>query len=120
MIKNVSHFAAIFPSNDPERLANWYAENLGFEISFKWGEPVEYIVTNKEHAVSIHFVKSDAEDIQPRQLYIFCHDVDLIHSDFKSKGVQTMTEPVDTDYQMRDFDLTDPDGNQLTFGIGIE
>lgn len=37
MTANISHFAAIFPSKDPELLARWYAEKLGFEITFKWG-----------------------------------------------------------------------------------
>ncbi len=117
---NISHFAAIFPSKDPELLASWYAEKLGLEITFKWGEPVNYIVTNREHAVSIHFVKSEAETIQLRQLYVFCYDVDAIHAEFKSKGVESMTSPEDADYKMRDFDLTDPDGNQLTFGKALE
>lgn len=120
MTKNISHFAAIFPSRDPEFLANWYAKKLGFEITFKWGEPVDYIVTNREHAVSIHFVRSDSNDIQPRQLYVFCHDVDAIHSEFTSNGVESMSKPVDADYKMRDFDLTDPDGNRITFGTGTE
>ena len=120
MTKNISHFAAIFPSHNPETLANWYAEKLGFEITFKWGEPVDYIVTNREHAISIHFVKSDSTQIQPRQLYVFCHDVDLMYKEFESKGVESMTKPVDADYKMRDFDLTDPDGNQITFGTGAE
>ncbi len=119
-MKKISHFAAIFPSKDPESLANWYAEKLGFEITFKWGEPVDYIVTNREHAVSIHFVRSDTDQIQPRQLYIFCHNVDEIYTEFKSNGVDSMTEPVDADYKMRDFDLTDPDGNQITFGTKLE
>jgi len=120
MVRNISHFAAIFPSGHPESLANWYAEKLGFEITFKWGDPVDYIVTNREHAVSIHFVKSESKNIQSRQLYVFCHDVDAIHSDFESRGVKTMTKPEDQDYRMRDFDLTDPDGNRITFGTGFE
>lgn len=120
MSKNISHFAAIFPSNDPEALANWYAEKVGFEITFKWGEPIDYIVTNREHSISIHFVRSDSGAIQPRQLYVFCHDVDAIHSELLGNGVDSMEKPEDRDYRMRDFDLTDPDGNRITFGTGIE
>jgi hypothetical protein len=120
MKTNVSHFAAIFPSKDPDSLASWYRDKLGFEITFNWGEPVDYIVTNREHNISIHFVKSDLSEIQPRQLYVFCHDVDAIYEDFKSNGVDSMTVPVDADYKMRDFDLTDPDGNQITFGTGTD
>ena len=120
MTKNISHFAAIFPSKDPEGLAIWYAEKLGFEITFKWGDPVDYVVTNREHAISIHFLKSEEEPIQPRQLYVFCHNVDKIHSEFEANGVEFMAIPEDADYKMRDFELIDPDGNQISFGTGIE
>ncbi|MBO6794572.1 MAG: VOC family protein [Balneolaceae bacterium] len=119
MKPNISHFAAIFPAKDPESLANWYAEKLGFEITFKWGEPVDYIVTNREHKVSIHFSKSDNENLQPSMLYVFCEDVDAIHAEFVKNGVDKLSALEDQEYQMRDFDVVDPVGNRLTFGMGI-
>lgn len=118
MKPNISHFAAIFPAKNPETLAIWYAEKLGFEITFKWGQPVDYVVTNKDHKISIHFSRSEKENLQPAMVYMFCEDVDSIYAEFEKKGVQRITKPEDQDYSMRDFDLIDPEGNRLTFGTG--
>lgn len=71
MEKLISHFAVQFPVSDPELAAIWYQENLGFEITFRWGDPVDYVVTNREEAVSIHFIKRSNEMHNPQAIYIF-------------------------------------------------
>ena len=68
MKTNISHFAAIFPCHDPDEIAKWYRDKLGFTISFRWEEPASYVVTHKEEVVSVHFSKTDKEKLQP-----FCY-----------------------------------------------
>jgi uncharacterized glyoxalase superfamily protein PhnB len=34
-----------------------------------------------------------------------------------ARGANVVKPPEDYAYGMRDFDITDPDGNQLTFGM---
>lgn len=120
MKANISHFATIFPCHDPDEIANWYHKNLGFTISFRWEEPASYVVTHKREVVSIHFSKTDKENLQPCLLYIFCHDVEAMHAELKENGVEQLSEPEDHDYGMRDFDVVDPWDNRITFGTGIE
>ncbi len=116
--KNLSHFAVIFGVADPEEAATWYQEKLGFDVTFKWGDPVEYVVTNREESVSIHFSKTDKK--MNSSIYIFCYDVDAVYEELKARGVERMGIPENQDYKMRDFELKDPYGNQIVFGTGIE
>ena len=120
-MKNISHFAAIFPVDDVEATANYYQDILGFEITFKWEDPASYVVTKAGESVGIHFVKRE-DNYQPSSshcaLYIFVHDVDTLYKQYQNAGVE-ITNPIDTrDYGMRDFDIKDPNGFILTFGKG--
>lgn len=120
MKPKISHFAAIFPCNEPDEIANWYSEKLGFTIRFRWEEPPSYIVTHKDDVVSIHFSKTDRKELQPNLLYIFCHDVDDVYNELKENGIEQISKPQNQDYGMRDFEVVDPWGNRITFGKGIE
>ncbi len=119
MSANISHFAAIFPAKVPEQLATRYKEKPGFEITFRCANPIEYVVTNRVNKISIHFVRSGNETIQARQLYVFFEDVDAMHTELVKHGVSEISTSEDRDYKMRDFDIGDPVGNQLTFGSGL-
>jgi len=121
-IKKLSHFAAIFPVENPLKTAQWYREKLDFEITFEWGEPIGYVVTKQDEAVSIHFVER-ADDFIPSKshnsLYIFCHDVDALYNEVKSKNIKVISEIQTHDYGMRDFDIIDPNGFVISFGSGV-
>jgi uncharacterized glyoxalase superfamily protein PhnB len=43
--------------------------------------------------------------------------VDSLHAELTARGAKVVKPPQDYDYGMRDFDVLDPDGNQLTFGM---
>jgi uncharacterized glyoxalase superfamily protein PhnB len=49
---------------------------------------------------------------------IFVKDVDGVHAELVSRGANVIQAPQNYDYGMRDFDVVDLDGNQLTFGTG--
>lgn len=121
MQKQFSHAASIFPVPDPLEAAKYYEENLGFEIFFVWGDPAEYVVTNREDAVGIHFVKL-LDDYRPSKkhvsLYIFVNDVDLLYQELKEKPVK-IANPIGTrEWGMRDFDIIDPNGYIICFATG--
>ncbi len=116
MSTRLSHFAAIFPCYNPEEIAEWYRDKLGFEITFKWESPASYIVTHKDDAVSIHFSKTEKRNLQPCMISIFCYDVDAVYEELIKNSIETITTPEDQDYGMRDFDVTDPWGNRITYG----
>ena len=122
MSKQFSHAATVFHVKDPLATAKFYRDKLGFSITFEWGDPVEYVVTNREETVSIHFSQRQGESTAPAgaSMYIFVHDVDALHEEFQQRSVP-IHNPIGTrDYGMRDFDILDPDGHMLCFGTGVE
>lgn len=44
-------------------------------------------------------------------------DVDALYHELKARGANTLNEPKDYPYGMRDFDVNDIDGNQMCFGM---
>jgi uncharacterized glyoxalase superfamily protein PhnB len=68
--------------------------------------------------VAIHLQAASETKRQPGHgaTNVFVTGVDTLYQELKSKGARTMEEPADRPYGMRDFDINDLDGNQLSFG----
>ncbi len=122
MNKQFSHAATIFHVKDPQSAAQFYRDMLGFDITFEWGDPVEYVVTNREDAIGIHFSKLAPDDQRNFQasIYVFVYDVDALYQEFNERSVAIHTPIGTRDYGMRDFDILDPDGNMLCFGTASD
>ena len=118
-----SHAASIFPVEDPLATAKFYQQNLGFDITFTWGEPPDYVVTNREQAVNIHFVKKQ-DGFQPSQQhvsqYIFVHDVDRLYQELVDSEVEILQPLKTQEWGMREFDIRDPNGFILCFGTHVD
>ena len=122
-MKNFSHAASIFPVDNPLQAAEYYRDVLGFEIRFQWGDPPDYVVVNRDDAVSIHFSKKQ-DDFAPStahvSLMIFVHDIDGLYEEYQKAGAN-ITNPIgDREWGMRDFDIMDPNGFILSFGSQIK
>ncbi len=114
----VSHSASILPANDILSLRDFYVNTLGFTEEFSWEDPPSYIVLSLG-SFGLHLTKSDR--IQPRRspfVYVFVHDPDQLHALWKKRGAVKITNPENTDYGMRDFEVEDPEGNVLIIGKG--
>ena len=70
----------------------------------------------------IHLQASGETKRPPGQgaVYVFVTEVDALYQELKSRGADTINEPKDYPYGMRDFDVKDIDGNQLCFGMGSD
>ena len=51
---------------------------------------------------------------------IFVDDIDALHADLVRRGARVMSEPSDQNYGIRDFDVTDLDGNMIYFGMPLK
>ena len=49
-------------------------------------------------------------------VYIYVDDVDALHAEFASKGIETLGPVVDQTWETREFGVTDPDQNKIRFG----
>jgi catechol 2,3-dioxygenase-like lactoylglutathione lyase family enzyme len=110
--------AAVFAVSDLEASLAYYRDALGFSVEFRWGEPVSYACLCRDN-VALHLASQILAKRQPGQgaLCIFVSDVDAIHEEIAAKGARVVKPPKDYDYGMRDFDVRDLDGNQITYGM---
>jgi uncharacterized glyoxalase superfamily protein PhnB len=72
--------------------------------------------------VALHLLAAHGTSRLPGNggICVFVDDVDGIHAELAGRGANVLKPPQDYDYGMRDFDVVDPDGNQLTFGMGTD
>lgn len=115
----LSHHATILPVSQMERSLGYYVQQLGFECTFQWEEPPTYAVL-KQDGVSIHLALSD--DPIPlnshARIYIFCSDVDKLYQLLQKRSIEFIQELNTADYHMKEFQVIDPDGHILVFGMG--
>ena len=119
--KLLSHASPIWIVRDMQRALDFYEQQLGFTINFKWQDPPTYATMSRDD-IGIHLTLADdlPENYKSTSsLFIFVHDVDQVWKELQSKDVTFLDEIGDREYQMRDFDIVDPDGNRITFGQGL-
>lgn len=118
-----SHAAPIIPVDDMDRSLAFYRDQLGFTVSFTWEDPISYAILRAGDHVQIHLSLRDQpvdKDKRSRSMiYVFVRDIDKLYQVYKERKVNIKTHIDDRDYQMRDFDVEDPDGHLLTFGNGM-
>lgn len=98
----------------------YYRDALGFTVTFQYGSPLSYACLCRDD-VALHLLASGRTKRLAGNggVSVFVNDVDFLHADLISRGARLINSPQDRDYGMRDFDVIDLDGNQLTFGKGI-
>jgi uncharacterized glyoxalase superfamily protein PhnB len=110
--------ATVFTVTDIVAAITYYRDALGFDASFTYGEPVYYACLCRDD-VDLHLIAGHATKRQVGQgaLCIFVEDVDAVHAELVSRGARVLKPPQTYPYGMRDFDVEDPDGNQLIYGM---
>jgi uncharacterized glyoxalase superfamily protein PhnB len=118
--KLVASAPAFVVKSVPDAIA-YYCDRLGFEETFRYGDPVFYGGVCRGE-VTIHFAAASSTKRQPghNALNIFVTDVDAIYDELKGRGADLLNEVKDRPYGMRDFDIRDSDGNGLCFGMGTK
>ena len=110
--------ATVFVVRDITKSIEHYRDALGFTVTFQYGNPIHYACLCRDE-VALHLLAAH----ETRRLAgnggicVFVKDVDRVHADLVSRGANVIKAPQNYDYGMRDFDVVDPDGNQLTFGM---
>ncbi len=112
MIKGLEHAAIASP--DPERLAQWYADHLGFEINFRYNGNVFVRAQNR---AMIEIIPSEGaratqtfKDPGLRHLAIDVDDFEADCQRLAAKGIQFLTPPANAGGNRLVF-FSDCDGN---------
>ena len=109
--------APVLSVTDLSAALAYYEQALGFEVTFRWGEPVTYACLCRDE-VQLHLAPASltGKVAGQGQLCLFVRDVDAIHAELAARGARILKPPHSYDYGMREFDLLDPDGNRLIYG----
>ncbi|WP_342732976.1 VOC family protein [Bradyrhizobium sp. B117] len=112
--------ATVFVVSDIAASLAYYRDVLGFEVTFEYGQPPSYACLCRDE-VGLHLLAAAATKRLPGHggLCVFVRDVDEICAEVSRRGARLLNRPEDRDYGMRDFDVVDADGNQITFGMGV-
>jgi predicted enzyme related to lactoylglutathione lyase len=111
--------ATIFTVRDIAASITHYRDVLGFDVTFRYGEPIFYACLCRDE-VSLHLraATRDPKWVPGNgAIAVFVDDVDALHAEIAARGAHVVKPPQDYPYGMRDFNIVDLDGNQLTFGM---
>ena len=113
----VTGSASVFVVGDLAASLGYYRDALGFEVTFVYGEPSYYACLCCDEA-AVHLIASTHTKRLAGQgaVCLFVEDVDAYYTELIGRGANVLTPPQDYAYGMRDFNVADLDGNQLTIG----
>ena len=117
MVKGIEHTAIASP--DPERLAHWYVDHLGFAINYQSKNSRTVFVKAPDGSM-IEIIEAGApaagvakmNDPGLRHMALTVDDFDAACRSLKERGVAFLTEPATKGGTSTAF-FTDPDGNIL-------
>ena len=108
----------VLKSGDYPRSRAFYVDVLGFGVVEEGGDPPRFGIFERDR--SVLFVDAWHGAPQPVagawDAYIHVSGLETLHAELEARGAR-ITRPIeDTVYGMREFEVTDPDGNVLCFG----
>lgn len=111
--------AAMVPVTDIERALQFYCGTLGFEKVFENGDPVGFVILEKD-AAELHLTlnrqhKATTENVAHMMVSdaTALYDLMAAHQERIVKGLR------DADFGLRCFVFADPDGNRIDVGEPI-
>jgi glyoxylase I family protein len=117
MVQGLEHAGVASP--DPERLAQWYVDHLGFTINYRSATSTTRFVKAPNGSMLEIIQANDAarppqnfRDAGIRHLAIAVDDFDAVYDRLKAQGVQFLTEPENNKGNRLVF-FADLDGNFL-------
>lgn len=107
----------ILYSKDVVKSLAYYTDVLGFEDSWKWGEPTDFGGISKD-GVEIFFCLN-GQGSPGTWLAIIVEDVDAYYNIIKDKGAKILSAPESMEWNMREMLVEDPDGHKIRFSQRI-
>ncbi len=106
-----------FPAADVRKTAEWYRDRLGFRIvRLKANE--NFAIVERD-GVEIHFwTCGDRHIAEHTSAYVRVDDIEGVHKLMGEASLGgTISKVAERDWGMREFYVTDPEGNLLKFGV---
>jgi len=114
MIQGIEHVAIASPN--PEALANWYVDTLGFVINYR-GTAAFFVKAPDGSMIEIIPAEGDRggntlKTPGLRHLALTVTDFDAVYASLQAKNVNFIAEPINAKGNKLVF-FTDPEGNYL-------
>ena len=90
---------------------------MDWEHRFAEGFPLYVSVSRPP--LHLHLSEHEGGGTREAELFVRVPDVDAVHRAVVAAGYAPDGAPVNQDYGMRDFGLTDPDGHHITLGTPV-
>jgi uncharacterized glyoxalase superfamily protein PhnB len=111
--------ATVLHVSDLQNAISYYMTVLGFELAFVFGDYAGVC----SGSVNIHLCGPANDGIKKTvgegQLCIDCEQIDTYYDSLLEKKVNIVYPIGDREYGIRDFSISDPDGNYLVFGQAV-
>jgi catechol 2,3-dioxygenase-like lactoylglutathione lyase family enzyme len=102
------------PVPDVEKALAFCIDKLGFQLGWKWGTPLTHANVCRD-SISLDLINVPAQRCGTAMVYVQIAGVDAYFAELKRRAVDA-GDVGDRPYGMRDFEVSDPDGNRLAFG----
>jgi uncharacterized glyoxalase superfamily protein PhnB len=111
----------MFPTlqvSDIGQAIEFYIHKLGFKLQFQWGEPVTYAGVTLDK-VSVHLAANSDPSLRKAVVNFVVADANALYRMHQENKVRITVPIADREYGLRDYQVSDPDGNLLGFGNHI-
>lgn len=109
----------MLPVADMKRATDFYVGVLGFENVFENGNPVGFIILEKDGAELHLTLQPDHKAPAFNVAHMMVENVDDLHELIRGQGLRIIKRLQDKDYGLRAFVFADPDGNRIDVGQPI-
>ena len=99
----------------------FYEDKLGFSAGGIWGEPPCFSIVGRG-TVTLFLDQSRDGSVPNNQYwaaYVYVDDVEKLHAEFAARDVDIPRPPEDMPHGCREFDVRDPDGHLIAFGMDL-
>jgi catechol 2,3-dioxygenase-like lactoylglutathione lyase family enzyme len=121
-ISNITfgRLAASAFTRDIQAAYAFYRDVLGFSKTFENGDPVGFMILEKD-AAELHLsLVKDHKPSTTNIAHLMVDDVDALHAVVVAAGARIIKSLADKDYGLRAFVFADPDGNRIDVGQPLD
>lgn len=112
----LGRIAATIPVADVDRSVAFYRKFLGLEVEFTNGNPVGFVILRRG-AAELHLTLTAHHTGSSHNVaHLLVDDADGLYRVMDAAGVRVIKGLRDTDYGLRGFVFSDPDGNRIDVG----
>jgi uncharacterized glyoxalase superfamily protein PhnB len=104
------------PLSDVPAGVAYYRDVLGFHVNYAQHD----LGVMDRDAVRILLIARTERHTGIGSCYVYVRDADALHAELRAKGANVLDEPISHPWGLRDFQVLDREGNQVTFGQPFE